>query len=101
MPIINNDEAREIPFREGYRLHMLAGADHGITCSVNINVIEPGAGAPLHVHPDVDEVIIVLEGTLDVQLGPDRRQVGPNHTLVIPGACRTRSPRSGPRVPGR
>jgi quercetin dioxygenase-like cupin family protein len=85
MPIINNDEAREIPFREGYRVQMLAGADHGITCSVNVSVIEPGAGAPLHVHPDVDEVIIVLEGTLDVQLGADRRQVGPNHTLVIPG----------------
>jgi mannose-6-phosphate isomerase-like protein (cupin superfamily) len=85
MPIINNDEAKEIPFREGYRLHILAGADHGIACSVSISMIEPGAGAPLHVHPDVDEVIMVLEGTLDVQLGPDRSQVGPNHTLVIPG----------------
>jgi mannose-6-phosphate isomerase-like protein (cupin superfamily) len=85
VPIINNDEAKEIPFREGYRVHVLAGADHGITCSVSISVIEPGAGAPLHVHSDVDEVIMVLEGTLDVQLGPNRSQVGPNHTLVIPG----------------
>ena len=81
-------------------IQRLAGADHGMACSVNISVIEPGAGAPLHVHPDVDEVIIVLEGTLDAQLGPDRRQVGPNHTLVIPGGV-PRSPRSGPRVPGR
>jgi mannose-6-phosphate isomerase-like protein (cupin superfamily) len=85
MPIINNDEADEIPFREGYRVQTLAGADHGMTCIVNISVIEPGAGAPLHVHPEVDEVSIVLEGTLDVRLGPGRRQVGPNHTPVIPG----------------
>jgi len=85
MPIIDNEQATEIPFREGYRLYVLAGADHGIACSVSISVIEPGAGAPLHVHPDVDEVLIVLEGTLDVQLGQDRCQVGPNHTVVIPG----------------
>jgi mannose-6-phosphate isomerase-like protein (cupin superfamily) len=87
---INNDEADEIPFREGYRVQTLAGADHGMTCIVNIRVIEPGAGAPLHVHPEVDEVSIVREGTLDVRLGPDRRQVGPNHTLVIPGGRTTR-----------
>lgn len=35
MPIINNDEVEAIPFREGYSIQRLAGADHGMACSTN------------------------------------------------------------------
>jgi mannose-6-phosphate isomerase-like protein (cupin superfamily) len=84
VPIIKNDETKAIPFRDGYRLHQLAGAAQGLRCAVSISVVEPGAGAPLHVHPDVDEVLVVVAGTLDVRLGDERCQVGPDHTLAIP-----------------
>lgn len=84
MPIIPNTEAREIPWRPGYRNFVLAGRDQGLACIAGYSVIEPGAGAPLHAHKDVDEIFILLEGTLDLRLGDERRLVEANHTIAIP-----------------
>jgi mannose-6-phosphate isomerase-like protein (cupin superfamily) len=84
MPIIQNTDAQEIPWRPGYRNFVLAGRDEGLTCVAGYSVIEPGAGAPLHAHHDVDEIFILLEGTLDFQLGDERRLVEANHTIAIP-----------------
>ncbi len=84
MPIIPNTDAQEIPWRPGYRNFVLAGRDQGLACIAGYSVIEPGAGAPLHVHKDVDEVFILLEGTLDLRLGDEQRLVEANHTIAIP-----------------
>jgi quercetin dioxygenase-like cupin family protein len=84
MPIQANDTAREVPWRPGYRSFVLAGKEHGMACTASLGVLEPGAGAPLHVHPDTDEILIVLEGELDVRLGDERRSVGAGHTVAIP-----------------
>jgi mannose-6-phosphate isomerase-like protein (cupin superfamily) len=84
MPVIANSEAQEIPWRAGYRNFILAGRDQGLACIAGFSVIEPGAGAPLHAHKDVDEVFILLEGRLDLRLGDERRLVEANHTIAIP-----------------
>jgi len=84
MPIIPNTDAREIPWRPGYRNFVLAGREQGLACIAGYSVIEPGAGAPLHAHKDVDEVFILLEGTLDLRLGDQQRLVEANHTIAIP-----------------
>ena len=84
MPVIANVEAEEIPWRPGYRNFVLAGRDHGLACVAGFSVIEPGAGAPLHVHKDVDEIFILMEGALDLRLGDERRLVGADHTIAIP-----------------
>jgi quercetin dioxygenase-like cupin family protein len=84
MPIVRNDAAREVPWRPGYRSFILAGKDQGMSCTSSIGVLEPGAGAPLHVHRDADEIIIVTAGTLDVRLGDERQTVGEGHTIAIP-----------------
>ena len=84
MPIVANAEAREVPWRPGYRSFTLAGRNQGIACVSSYSVIEPGSGAPLHFHENVDEIIIVLEGTLDFRLGDERRLVGADHTIAIP-----------------
>jgi len=84
MPIIANAQAHEIPWRPGYRNFVLAGRDEGLACIAGYSVIEPGAGAPLHVHKDVDEIFIVLEGALDLRLGDEQRLVEANHTIAIP-----------------
>ncbi len=71
MPVVKNAEAREIPWRPGYRNFVLAGEAEGVSVSSSLGVLEQGAGAPLHFHEEVDEVIVVLEGTLvtDKDLG--------------------------------
>ena len=84
MPIIPNTDAQEIPWRPGYRNFVLAGREQGLACIAGYSVIEPGAGAPLHAHKDVDEVFILLEGTLDLRLGGEQRLVEANHTIAIP-----------------
>jgi quercetin dioxygenase-like cupin family protein len=63
---------------------VLAGRDQGLACIAGYSVIEPGAGAPLHAHADVDEVFILLEGALELRLGGERHLVEANHTIAIP-----------------
>lgn len=84
MPVVKNDEAREIPWRPGYRNFVLAGEAQGVSVSSSLAVLEPGAGAPLHFHEDADEVIVVIEGTLDVRIGDERLLVGANQTISVP-----------------
>ena len=84
MPVIANSDAKEIPWRPGYRNFILAGRDQGLNCVTGFSVLEPGAGAPLHAHKDADEVFIVLEGTLDFRLGDERFLVKADHTIAIP-----------------
>jgi quercetin dioxygenase-like cupin family protein len=84
MPIIANEAAPEVPWRPGYRSFTLAGKNEGLSCSSSMGVVEPGAGAPLHFHENTDEVIIVLEGTLEFRLGDETHRVGANHTIAIP-----------------
>lgn len=84
MPVIPNAQMQEIPWRPGYRNFVLAGREQGLDCIAGYSVLEPGAGAPLHAHHNVDEIFIVLEGALDFRLGDERRIVEANHTIAIP-----------------
>ena len=52
MPVVKNAEAREIPWRPGYRNYVLAGEAEGVSVSSSLGVLEQGAGAPLGV-PEV------------------------------------------------
>lgn len=84
MPIVAHAEAEEIPWRPGYRVWRLAGSQQGVGCAVAIARIEPGAGAPLHVHDNTDEVLIVVEGRVEFRLGDARHAVEAGHTVSIP-----------------
>jgi quercetin dioxygenase-like cupin family protein len=84
MSIVDHASAVEIPWRPGYRRFTLAGKDEGVACSASLSVIEPGAGAPTHFHNSADEVIVVLEGMLEMWIGDERRLVGANHTVALP-----------------
>jgi quercetin dioxygenase-like cupin family protein len=84
MAIVRNAAAREVPWRPGYRSYLLAGKEHGMSCTTSMAVVEPGSGAPLHVHSDADEVIIVTKGALDLRLGDERQIVREGHTISIP-----------------
>ncbi len=83
MPIIDHSQAPEDPGRPGYRNWDVAGQEQGVTSTCSINTAEPGAGAPLHTHT-IDELIVIMEGTLEVSMDGETQTVGPNHTVVIP-----------------
>lgn len=84
MPVVKNVEAKEIPWRPGYRNFVLAGEAQGVSVSSSMAILEQGAGAPLHFHEEVDEVIVVIEGTLDVRIGNERLLVGKDQTISVP-----------------
>ena len=84
MPIVDHKKAVEIPWRPGYRRFTLAGKEEGVACSASLSVLEPGAGAPTHFHNGADEVIVVLEGALEMWIGDERRLVGAEHTVSLP-----------------
>ena len=48
-----------------------------------VEEIAPGDRIPLHTHP-INEVIAILEGTPEVTLGEDTREVGPGTIVFIP-----------------
>ena len=84
MPVVKNEDAQEIPWRPGYRNYVLAGQAQGVSVSSSLGVLEQGAGAPLHFHEEVDEVIVVVDGTLDLRIGDQRFLVGKDQTISIP-----------------
>ena len=83
MSIVDHEEAQEIPWRPNYRVWSVAGMDQGVDCTLQYSAIEPGAGAPLHIH-EVDELITVLEGQVEGRIGEDKATVLANQTMVIP-----------------
>ena len=84
MAVVRNDDAPEVPWRPGYRSFVLAGRDQGLTCSSSLGILDPGAGAPLHIHADADEIFVVMAGRLELRLGEERQIVGEGHTVSIP-----------------
>src|SRR2546423_2645518 len=84
MPIVDHKSALEIPWGRGYRRFTLAGKEEGVACSASLSILEPGAGAPTHFHNAADEVIVVLEGALEMWIGDERRLVGAEHTVSLP-----------------
>ena len=83
MPIIDHQQLPEVPWRPGYRKWDVTLAEHGVSTSLSLNTAEPGTGAPLHTHT-IDELIMIMEGTLEVRVGGETHTVGKGHTLVIP-----------------
>ena len=83
MPIVDHNSVPEVPWRPNYRKWDIAGPEQGVTSNLSYSEAAVGTGAPLHYHAD-DELIVILEGTLQVRLGDEVHDVGPDHTLVIP-----------------
>lgn len=70
--------------RQGIQGKFLSHQDLGAAgCSLLVNTVEPGAAVPLHKHT-VEETMLVLEGSVWVQLGTERTTVCADHTVIIP-----------------
>ncbi|MEP6668026.1 MAG: cupin domain-containing protein [Chthoniobacter sp.] len=46
--------------------------------------IVPGAGHPFHTHPEMDEIIYVLEGSMSQWLEREHRELRPGDSIYIP-----------------
>ena len=92
MPIIDHNDATEVPWRPNYRKWLITEEGDGTTAiDASVSEVGIGTGAPLHTHED-DELIVILEGTLRVRIGDETHDVGRPH--------RRRSARAAARVRG-
>ena len=80
MPVVKNDEAREIPWRPGYRNYILAGEAQGVSGQLEHG--RPGR-APAPRCTSIDEVIVVIDGTPMCDR-EERILVGKNQTISVP-----------------
>jgi quercetin dioxygenase-like cupin family protein len=84
MPVIDHRTMPLLAMRPGVRGQFLAHKDIGSTgVSLLHNDVEPGVSIPLHMHT-VEETMVILEGTVWVQVGEERSTLGPHHTVIIP-----------------
>ena len=83
MPIIQHEHLPEVPWRPGYRKWDVTLEEHSVSTSLSLNTAEPGTGAPLHTH-EIDELIMIMEGTLEVRISGETHTVEKDHTQVIP-----------------
>ncbi len=98
MTVIDHATIPEMRMRDGIRGRFLAGKDQGATgVSLLSNTVEPGVAVPLHQHT-VEETMLVLEGTVWVRVGDERRRVGPQHTVIIPAGAPHAWGNDGPGV---
>jgi quercetin dioxygenase-like cupin family protein len=63
---------------------LLSGEETGGTFSTYRVAVEPGAGAPLHIHRTNDETFYVLDGKFEVHLGDTIRTVVTGSYVFLP-----------------
>jgi quercetin dioxygenase-like cupin family protein len=69
----------------GHLVWMVAGRlGNSATLTVGRCNIEPGQANPRHYHPNCDEVLHVLEGTIEHSAGDEIVPMGPGDTISIP-----------------
>src|SRR5687767_9982034 len=76
-------------WRAGVRTRLHAGAATG---AAQLCVIEqwcdPGSGAPLHHHFELEELIAVVEGVADFEVDAERRRVAAGESILLPAGSR-------------
>ncbi len=76
-------EVEETPW--GRLVWMVAGRlGNSTTMTVGRCYIDPGQANPRHYHPNCDEVLHVLQGTIEHSAGDERVRMGPGDTISIP-----------------
>ena len=83
MPIIDHKNLPELPWRPKYRVWPIIDKTEIVDCILHYGIIEPSGGAPLHAH-QTDELIVVLEGSLEGFIGDTVEIINPDQTMVIP-----------------
>ena len=89
MPFVMKGEAQAGGSTSGTQSKTLVGRDNG---AHNLTVldagIDPGAGLSLHIHPNYEEVMLVVEGKIEAVLAGETRILGPGDLLLAPAGVK-------------
>ena len=89
MPFVMKEEGRGGDSAPGTQSNTLVGQDSG---GKNLTIvdagIDPGAGLALHIHPNYEEAMLVLEGSIEAVLEDETRVLGPGDLLLAPAGVK-------------
>ena len=89
MPFFMKGDAQGESSTLGTQITTLVSKDTG---GKNLTVvdaeIDPGAGLALHIHPDYEEVTLVVEGNIEAVLEGEARILGPGDLLLAPAGAK-------------
>lgn len=87
MTYVRDREQTAIEWRPGVATKLRASRAAGTTAlCVMEQWCEPGRGAPPHVHPNAEEVIVVLAGTAAFVIDGDAAELTAGDTALVPAA---------------
>jgi quercetin dioxygenase-like cupin family protein len=86
VPIVRNEHEGERVWFFGGGVHVWkAGAEEtGGALLMFEDFLEAGKTTPLHIHPDEDELLYVLEGEIVVHIAGEESRVGPRGVVFAP-----------------
>ncbi len=85
MPIFKKQDMKKTEGAPGLEeCEILDAAQGSQSLKIGEVTIAPNTRLPRHIHTNTEEAIVILDGTLDVLLGSERRTIGPGHTILAP-----------------
>ncbi|MFQ5861453.1 MAG: cupin domain-containing protein [Dehalococcoidia bacterium] len=89
MPIIDHSQAPQNDPFPGIHNKALVTKDKGSAAlTVGEVTLDPGMGIPLHIHPNHEEAILLLEGEIEGVLEGEVRTLSPGYTLLAPAGVK-------------
>ena len=89
MPFVMKYEVQGVSSTPGTQSNTLVGKDNGGKNLTVVNAgIDPGAGLALHIHPNYEEAMLVLEGNIEAVLEDETRVLGPGDMLLAPAGVK-------------
>ena len=89
MPFVMKEPAEGGGSTAGTQSKTLVGKDAGGDNLTVVNaVIAPGAGLALHIHPNYEEAMLVVEGNIEAVLEDETRILGPGDLLLAPAGVK-------------
>ena len=89
MPILYRADAKTEEGYPGIPRTILVDASNGAeSLWVGHLEIEPEARVTTHIHPDTEETMVIVEGTLESILGDEVVTVGPGDAVVAPAGIK-------------
>jgi quercetin dioxygenase-like cupin family protein len=89
MPIIQHSEAPSEEGFPGVNRAVLVDANQGsLSLHVGHLTLSPGSSVTTHIHPDTEEAMVIVEGSLEALLGDETVTVGTGDTVLAPAGVK-------------
>ena len=89
MPFVMKEKGQGGSSTPGTQSNTLVGKDNGgKSLTVVTAGIDPGAGLALHIHPNYEEAMLVLEGNIEAVLEDETRVLSPGDLLLAPAGVK-------------